>query len=198
MCLAMNPREKVLAAISKNQPGARSLPSLATLNPIQYDDKQARFTATVEGIGAKVIAISSLDEITRYIPQYYTEGSRYFTTIADLEGFERPVENQLAHSLETIEVAVIPGVFAVAENGAIWVTQKEVGTRVLPFICQHLAIVLPAGQIVDNMHQAYERIGTDQYEFGVFIAGPSKTADIEQSLVLGAHGPRSLVVFLVG
>jgi L-lactate dehydrogenase complex protein LldG len=35
------------------------------------------------------------------------------------------------------------------------------------------------------------------YGFATFIAGPSKTADIEQSLVLGAHGPRSLIVFLI-
>jgi L-lactate dehydrogenase complex protein LldG len=47
------------------------------------------------------------------------------------------------------------------------------------------------------MHEAYSKIGEQQYGFGVFIAGPSKTADIEQSLVLGAHGPRSMTVFLL-
>jgi L-lactate dehydrogenase complex protein LldG len=40
-------------------------------------------------------------------------------------------------------------------------------------------------------------MGSAEYGFGVFLAGPSKTADIEQSLVLGAHGARGLVVFLV-
>jgi L-lactate dehydrogenase complex protein LldG len=51
------------------------------------------------------------------------------------------------------------------------------------------------------MHAAYERIETMEtavgYGFATFIAGPSKTADIEQSLVLGAHGPRSMTVFLM-
>jgi len=47
------------------------------------------------------------------------------------------------------------------------------------------------------MHHAYDRIGDADYGFGLFLAGPSKTADIEQSLVLGAHGSRSMTVFLV-
>ncbi|MNR49650.1 Lactate utilization protein C [compost metagenome] len=48
-----------------------------------------------------------------------------------------------------------------------------------------------------TMQQAYQRIGNMEYGFGTFIAGPSKTADIEQSLVLGAHGARGLIVFLL-
>jgi L-lactate dehydrogenase complex protein LldG len=71
------------------------------------------------------------------------------------------------------------------------------GDRVLPFICQHLAIVLKKTDIVETLHQAYERIGDQYFDLGVFIAGPSKTADIEQSLVLGAHGPKTLTIFLL-
>lgn len=47
------------------------------------------------------------------------------------------------------------------------------------------------------MHEAYKRLDISQIGFGVFLAGPSKTADIEQSLVIGAHGARSLVVFCI-
>ena len=193
----MNSREKVLAAISKNQPPPTALPSPATLKPVQFEDKKAKFIATVEGIGAKVQEVSGYEEIAAYIPTHFPEGSRYVTTLSSLPAFEQVSEKHLPHDLENIEVAIIAGVFAVAENGAVWITQQQVVIRVLPFICQHLAIVLPAGEIVDNMHQAYERIGAAQYDFGAFVAGPSKTADIEQSLVLGAHGPRSLVVFLI-
>jgi L-lactate dehydrogenase complex protein LldG len=50
---------------------------------------------------------------------------------------------------------------------------------------------------VPTMHEAYARIGSADYGFGAFIAGPSKTADIEQSLVLGAHGSKTMVVFLM-
>ena len=47
------------------------------------------------------------------------------------------------------------------------------------------------------MHEAYDLIGDKDYGFATFIAGPSKTADIEQSLVLGAHGPKTMTVFLL-
>ncbi len=87
--------------------------------------------------------------------------------------------------------------FGVAENSALWVTDDILGQRVSTFIPQYLAIIVNKKDIVATMHQAYERIGNQEYGFGTFIAGPSKTADIEQSLVLGAHGARGLTVFLM-
>jgi L-lactate dehydrogenase complex protein LldG len=50
---------------------------------------------------------------------------------------------------------------------------------------------------VNTMHEAYEKIGRGDYGFGGFIGGPSKTADIEQALVLGAHGPITMTAFVM-
>jgi L-lactate dehydrogenase complex protein LldG len=101
------------------------------------------------------------------------------------------------HQLENVDFAVLRGHFCVAENGAIWVTDDNVKHRVLYFIPQHISLVVPASQIVHNMHEAYSRIRIGAHLFAGFISGPSKTADIEQSLVIGAHGARSLTVYLV-
>jgi len=68
---------------------------------------------------------------------------------------------------------------------------------VLFFLPQHLSIVLPSSQIVHNMHEAYAKAEPQKHAFSGFISGPSKTADIEQSLVIGAHGARSLTVLAV-
>jgi L-lactate dehydrogenase complex protein LldG len=101
------------------------------------------------------------------------------------------------HELADVELMILPAHFAVAENGACWVNDDLYKERVLPFIPQHLALVVKKESFVATMHHAYKRIGDKKYGFGTFIAGPSKTADIEQSLILGAHGPRSLVVFVM-
>ena len=98
--------------------------------------------------------------------------------------------------LDEIELAFIPARFGVAENAAVWVDEADLPHRALPFMAQHLVIVLPKQEIVADMHAAYRRLPLAMPGYGVFISGPSKTADIEQALVIGAQGPKSLVVFL--
>jgi L-lactate dehydrogenase complex protein LldG len=102
------------------------------------------------------------------------------------------------HELEGIDLAVLPGLFGVAENGAVWVTGEALHHRGVFVVTQHLALVVPASQIVNDMHEACARVATLPRGYGLFIAGPSKTADIEQALVIGAHGARSCTVFVVG
>jgi len=75
--------------------------------------------------------------------------------------------------------------------------EEDMGNRLLPFICQHLILILHQSMLVQNMHEAYNRINAITTGYGVFIAGPSKTADIEQSLVIGAHGARSLKIYII-
>ena len=101
------------------------------------------------------------------------------------------------HALSDLDFALLQGEFAVAENAAVWVTDQGIRHRAVYFIPQHLAFVVPAGQIVHHLHAAYERLRFGENGFGCFISGPSKTADIEQSLVIGAHGARSMVVYLL-
>ena len=101
------------------------------------------------------------------------------------------------HSLENVELCILEAQFGVAENGALWLTEAQMGQRVAPFITQNLAVVVKKSDMVPTMHHAYDRIAQAEYPFGLFLAGPSKTADIEQSLVLGAHGSRSMTVFLM-
>ena len=136
--------------------------------------------------------------IQTIIHAHYDTEKRIATTLPELtESFELIVPNVDPHTYEDIELAIIHGHFAVAENGAVWLSDEIMGQRIIPYICQHLAVVVRAESIVPTLHEAYDIIGEGTYGFGGFIGGPSKTADIEQALVLGAHGPLSMAVFLL-
>jgi L-lactate dehydrogenase complex protein LldG len=103
---------------------------------------------------------------------------------------------QKASEFAELDLAIIEGQFGVAENGAIWMDDTDLGLRAVPFITAHLVIVLKRKNLVGNMHEGYKKVGLAKSGFGIFVAGPSKTADIEQSLVIGAHGAMSLRVVL--
>lgn len=115
------------------------------------------------------------------------------------------VEN--AQQLDGTDIGVVRGFVGVAENGCVWIpqTMKE---KAVCFMAEHLVIVLGRGDIVSNMHEAYRRISfpkdgihdgakASPCLFGTFISGPSKTADIEQSLVYGAQAARAVTVVIV-
>lgn len=182
----------------------RELPpaALPDLNEawIDYPDRERQFADVLASVGGSVLPVngrSQLDAVLRVIP-CFADAKRIvcvvpgtslsncdFGTIAD------------PHQLADVDVAIVPGEFAVAENGAVWVAAGKLKHRALCFIAQHLVLVVPRSEIVHTMHAAYERLAFDVDGYGLFISGPSKTADIEQSLVIGAHGARSLTVVLV-
>jgi L-lactate dehydrogenase complex protein LldG len=171
------------------------LPEVTSFRLVNVDPK-TKFIDTVRSIGSAVVELDTPGGINEYILQHFPSGSRNVSMVKTVKG-ESFVNMNQPHSFETVDLFVLEGHFGVAENGAVWLTSPLMGDRVLPFICQHLAIVLKKTDIVETLHQAYERIGDQYFDLGVFIAGPSKTADIEQSLVLGAHGPKTLTIFLL-
>ena len=85
-----------------------------------------------------------------------------------------------------------------AENGAVWLPQRA-RHKALYFAVESLVILLPRDAVVATMQDAVEDPRFDRdFGFGCFMSGPSKTADIEQALVIGAHGPMSVTVVLTG
>jgi L-lactate dehydrogenase complex protein LldG len=139
------------------------------------------------GLAAEVRALAlrvGADRLVSAVPG--VEGN------AALDGLEDP------HEMEGIGLAVLRGGFAVAENGAVWLPTEGLRHRGVFVVAEHLALVVSASDVVNDMHEAYRRLAFPGAGFGTFIAGPSKTADIEQALVIGAHGARSCTVFLVG
>jgi len=191
----MSSREKILAIVKNNQPDQRELPSLSPPVTDVYTDVARQFVEVLEAIGGRAYIVSGWERIATILKEEYTVDKRIVSGCKEL-GFIMEVIGD-PHSLENVELAVLEAHFGVAENGACWITEDRMIERALPFITQNLALVVHKKDIVPTMHQAYQRIAGGEYGFGTFIAGPSKTADIEQSLILGAHGPRSMTVFIL-
>ncbi|WP_373515776.1 lactate utilization protein C [Persicitalea sp.] len=193
----MDSRANILQAIAKNQPPATPLPDISDIAVVDYQVVE-KFKTTLEAIGGQSIEIQTLEEVVSYVKTYFNEGQRVISTIPELAPVaETDWQTQDPHTLENVEFNILEAKMGVAENAALWLTEAQLGQRVAPFITQNLAVVLDPKTIVATMHHAYDRIANADYGFGLFLAGPSKTADIEQSLVLGAHGSRSMTVFLL-
>ena len=194
----MSSRDSILEKIKQNKPSTVSeLPNLSSLGLETYDILD-KYKTILKSIGGDFVEVKDYDGVIDFVKKNYAAGKRMITTLPELaEIATTDWFNDDPHSLENVELTLVKAHFGVAENSALWVTDDILGQRVSTFIPQYLAIIVNKKDMVSTMHQAYERIGNQEYGFGTFIAGPSKTADIEQSLVLGAHGARGLVVFLM-
>jgi L-lactate dehydrogenase complex protein LldG len=200
-------REKILAALRRHKVPAQPLPE-EPLSAIRFADPMEQFIEVLRSVGGNAECVADATALARSIAQSssYRDSSSRCCAVAlptspdpttslnwnvSLSDVDDP------HHLAALEFAVLPGHFAVAENAAVWVTDHRLRHRAAYFIARNLALVLAAERIVSNLHEAYERISFMDNAYGCFISGPSKTADIEQSLVIGAHGARSLTVYLV-
>jgi len=196
----MSSRDLMLAALRRNAPAASSLPELPAA--IVYHHPQKQFAEAFTSVGGKFIRVARREEINPELERIeaYAQARKIASLLpgigrsnVDLNALKDP------HELEGLDVAIIAGEFGVAENGAVWVPGSALGPqRAIFVVTQHLVLVVPESEIVHTMHQAYDRIRFAGLGFGTFISGPSKTADIEQALVIGAHGARSCTLFLVG
>jgi L-lactate dehydrogenase complex protein LldG len=189
----MTSRESILKSIRENKP------KFSDLHETQNGDAAVAtfplirtFIKNVSAAGGEIINASQ-EDADRIIAQTFPAALDF----SKPEVREKFSATTALSELDKIECVVFEGHFGVAENGAVWIEDKDLPHRILPFITQKLVFKLNEKNIIPNMHEAYKSIRLSATGYGVFISGPSKTADIEQSLVYGAHGAVNLTVVLI-
>jgi L-lactate dehydrogenase complex protein LldG len=105
-------------------------------------------------------------------------------------------------ALEACDAGITTCEAAVAQTGSILVSSGSCGGRAVSILPHVHVVVVSLDQIVatlgDALHGIRERHAGRLPSMLSFITGPSRTGDIERILVLGAHGPKELIVILVG
>lgn len=194
----MSSKEAILSNIKRNiGTTTYDMPDTDNIQGIGYNDRITQFIEISRQVGGDAILLSPGDNINEVLRSLYPDAERIASNLSEVAiANVQPDETDTPHLLNGTDLAVIRGEIGIAENGCVWIPQN-VTHRVLYFIAEYVVIMLDRKNIVNNMHEAYDRIGPNDSSFGVFISGPSKTADIEQALVIGAHGARGLTVLLV-
>ena len=180
----MSSREDILASIRQHTQTRYDKPDIADMKRLSYPDKIEQFCAISRAVGGTAVVLGEGEDVNAVIRRTYPDAMRIASVLPD-----DPKE------LDGTDVAVVKGEIGVAENGAIWIPQA-VKYKAIYFISEKLVILLDRNKIVDTMYDAYRELDGQEYQFGTFISGPSKTADIEQALVMGAHGARDVLVIL--
>ena len=193
----MSNKEDILARYRKNVKVKFDMPRLDDINGITYPDPLVQFISMTENVGGKVIELKPGQDVNKLIKELYPDAKEIASNLPEITIATRnPDTIGSPQALNGTDVGVIKGLFGVAENACIWVPQA-MEEKAVCFISENLVILLKKTEIVNNMHEAYKRIQFNDYGYGTFISGPSKTADIAQVLVMGAQAARSATVVLV-
>ncbi|WP_100612927.1 LutC/YkgG family protein [Confluentibacter lentus] len=191
-------RESILSAIKKNKPEQVSLPEI-DLGIFHEDvDLVETFSKNLESVGGRIVSFNRIEDLDAEIKKRYPNAKHIVSCSSESNLATMSISNETEpHSLECIDLVIIDAQVGVSENGAVWISDNDFIVRVLPFITNDLVLILSKKDICLHMHEAYNIISKRYRTFGLFLSGPSKTADIEQCLVIGAQGAVSLTVFLI-
>ena len=193
----MSSKEDILKKYRANIREQYDMPDLNDIQAITYPDPLLQFMNMTKRVGGNAIEVENGRDVNELIRELFPDAKEIASNLPEITIATRnPDEVGRARDLNGTDVGIIRGEFGVAENACVWIPQ-QMKEKAVMFIAENLVILLAKSQIVNNMHEAYKRINFNDYGYGTFISGPSKTADIAQVLVMGAQAARSATVLLL-
>jgi L-lactate dehydrogenase complex protein LldG len=203
----MSSKEDILKKYKANVRERFDMPDLSDIKAITYPDPLLQFMNMTKSVGGNAIKVEKGRDVNELIRELYPDAKEIASNLPEITIATRnPDEVGRARDLNGTDVGIVRGMFGVAENACVWIPQ-QMKEKAVCFISENLVILLKKTEIVNNMHEAYKRLsngtatkcgdGFDEYGYGTFISGPSKTADIAQVLVMGAQAARSATVLLL-
>ncbi len=178
----------------------------ANLQPAIGADPVAHFIEKLNAVSGKVTRAASIDQVADVVAKHldsYDLGSNLVVAPDPaLEGI--PWSNRLSVERRAAggndRLSVTGAYAAVAETGSLVLLSSAESPTTLNFLPDDHVIVLRESQILPHIEDVWARMRSDKRAMPRtvnFITGPSKTADVEQTMQEGAHGPRRLHVILL-
>lgn len=223
----MNSRDKILNSIStalKTGSELRSIEegldekissSLRAAFPQDNESLWSRFKDELLKIAGEYYSFPAFDEVCSFILQLLEKENINAVAVdlsdAALDAAEKLIEKDIAvvkpdglngnerkRITAGIHHSITESVCAVADIGSLAFTMDHSGTSYPHFLCQTTIVLVRKENIAPDQFGLMDKLDTEQMKNMFFITGPSRTADIEKVLVLGAHGPGRLIVISFG
>jgi L-lactate dehydrogenase complex protein LldG len=216
----MSSREEILGRIRAGLAGQASppLPPVHEVWPRRrpaIDEMADRFARELAEVHGETIRCPTMDDARHKLAELSQQGQW-----KQIGALDRPLCRELAKGLPQdalawprpdwtptgmaeLSAGLLEADCLLADTGSAMIACGTAQDRVLCYLPPACVIVATVDRLVEHLPQAWEAIGPRaadpalRGEF-VLITGPSRTADIEKILILGVHGPKRLVVLLVG
>jgi L-lactate dehydrogenase complex protein LldG len=192
----MSSRDDILARVRKNQPAPQPLPEVPTFDAGAASSMDG-FKAAVVRMGGKVVDAPAYGNLDALIQRLFPDARVICSATPEVAGNRSLDQVRHPAELDDVDVGVVRALFGVAETGSVWLTETQFKVNTLGFLAQHLVVLLDPAAIVANLHHAYRDRAQFDARYGVFMTGPSATADIEGILIHGAQGIRTLTIIPV-
>jgi len=162
------------------------------------------FVARLKAASITVAEAAHIADVPRLAAEYLRANNLparlRMGTEPELANLEWPVEIAHGTAEGTDEVSIAKAFAGVAETGTLVLTSGPDNPTTLNFLPETEIVVIRAGDVVGGYEDAWDKVRAD-FPGGLprtvnWVSGPSRTADIEQTIVMGAHGPRRLHVIV--
>lgn len=177
--------------------------------PVASAPSWERFCTVLEGVGGshhQPVARAQLGAAVSAVMEFGAHGRCVATAgaaalLGPVPRLEVADPQAPGASFQDVDLAVVLAEAGSCEDAALLLSSASLPERALLFLAQHVLALVDLATLAPHLHaaaQAVQQAQPQRPHHWTWVSGPSKTADIEQTLVIGAHGCRSLLVLPFG
>ena len=216
MTAKLGAREEILdrvhSGVGKADFAARRAAALASLTeqkrgpqPVLGGGLIERFQRKAESLASTVVSVADMAQVPAAVAAYLAQGALgneavVTPELAELMWAENALSVRAGGAVDADQVGISGCFCAVAETGTLMLLSGVDTPATVSLLPETHIAVVPTSRIVTTMEDAFALLraecGTVPRAIN-FISGPSRTGDIEQTIVLGAHGPCRVHIVLV-